>query len=228
MKKLLGLLAAFSLTASAGSAVVACGGDTVKQATADVRVTYKPKNAEDKDKIEKIIKETKMEFEIPKLKEDKHNQVAVEGFVDDKLESNKELDALLEYFEIEDTEYKLEDGEFDVTVTAKYTIGKFDLKMFTADNFDLGELADAKPETIKAQIDKLFKEIIPFAYFSEDYLKEIEVTDVKDGVATVKATKNSKLVQGEGKVSFTVKESGTVDPEPQPEPQPEPEPEGQE
>ncbi|WP_338971205.1 lipoprotein [Spiroplasma endosymbiont of Panorpa germanica] len=190
MKKLLGLLAAFGLTASAGSVVVACG-DTAKESAEVAAVIAainkigeesKAKPLTDKAAAEEAVKGTatdKVSVEIKEKAEEANVTVKV---------------TIVKADEVKDEEVKTEEIEIhalvkDIKVEAK------DLSKLT---LDLEEIADKENATILAALKAKNS-------LSDEEVAEIAVSDITDTKATITASKDAKLVSGTAEVTFTVK-----------------------
>ncbi|AXK51232.1 lipoprotein [Spiroplasma alleghenense] len=197
MKKLLGLLAAFGLTASAGSAVVACG-DNSKAENVKVELTITPLGEDSKDDIEKAINGLSITAEGPKeVKDELSLAAAIMAINTDETISKMAMAAP----KVGESTSKENTPAFNMTVTVKFTEKALvkDLSVLTVETAQLGELADNEEATIKAALKAA-------QLFTDDELKEISVSGATDTEATVKAVEGAKLVKGEGKVSFTLEE----------------------
>ncbi|WP_338971207.1 lipoprotein [Spiroplasma endosymbiont of Panorpa germanica] len=192
MKKLLGLLAAFGLTASAGSVVVACG-DTAKESAEVAAVIAKineiAENSKttplaDKAAAEAAVKGTatdKVSVEIKEKAEEANVTVKVTILKAEAVDSTREG-------EVETEEVTIYALVKDIVVEAK------DLSKLT---LDLEEIADKENATILAALKAKNS-------LSDEEVAEIEVSKASETGATITASKNAKLVSGSAEVTFTV------------------------
>ncbi|WP_338971203.1 lipoprotein [Spiroplasma endosymbiont of Panorpa germanica] len=196
MKKLLGLLAAFGLTASAGSVVVACG-DTAEAKTETVEVALTvsiedgTKEAEVKEAIEKL------EIKAEGTKEEKQSVSDAAAIAAVKTVKGV-TKAVVKAAETKEVEAK----DIEVKVNVLFT-EKASVKDLSGMTKELGKLADDKDATVIAAFVKTNN-------LSEAEAKELEIKEVEkavvDGKKTISAVDGATLVKGSVEVSFSTGE----------------------
>ncbi|AXK51231.1 lipoprotein [Spiroplasma alleghenense] len=199
MKKLLGLLAAFGLTASAGSAVVACG-DTSKAEDVKVMLTISPKGEDKKEDIEKAINALSFTAEGPKEAKVTLSQLAAADKINNDA-STKDLAVAAPKVELPASRENT--PAFDMEVTVKFTekalpAQKVDIKDIKIEDVKVGD------EDIEAKVQTEIAKLAKDAKKDTDYT--ITGNTEAEGTIKVEATKDSKLITGSFEITVAAAE----------------------